>query len=136
MFNKKMKIMKTSNPVVWFEIYVNDLNRAKNFYEAVLKLELSELPMPDSEEEMKMLFFPMEMNGDGAAGALVKMEGVVAGGNSTVVYFGSDDCSVEEKRIKDAGGKIIQSKESIGEYGFMVLAQDSEGNMIGVHSQA
>lgn len=128
--------MKISNPVIWFEIYVNDLKRAKKFYESVLKLELSELPMPASEEEMNMLFFPMEMDGEGAAGALVKMEGVKAGGNSTVVYFGSDDCSVEEKRIKDAGGKIFQSKQSIGEYGFMILAYDTEGNMIGVHSQS
>ncbi len=128
--------MKTSNPVVWFEIYVNDLKRAKKFYESVLKLELSELAMPDSQEEMNMLFFPMEMDGEGAAGALVKMEGIKAGGNSTIVYFGSDDCSVEEKRIIDAGGKIFQSKQSIGEYGFMVLAHDTEGNMFGVHSES
>ncbi|WP_026451671.1 VOC family protein [Aequorivita capsosiphonis] len=128
--------MKTSNPVVWFEIYVNDLKRAKKFYETVLKLELSELPMPDTGEEMQMLFFPMEMNGDGAAGALVKMKDVNPGGNSTVVYFGSDDCSIEEKRIKDAGGKVIKPKQSIGEYGFMVLGSDTEGNMIGVHSES
>jgi predicted enzyme related to lactoylglutathione lyase len=25
-----------SNPVVWFEIYVQDMQRAKKFYEAVL----------------------------------------------------------------------------------------------------
>jgi len=50
-------------------------------------------------------------------------------------YFGSDDCAIEESRVKEAGGKIMQPKQSIGEYGFMVLAQDTEGNMIGVHSQ-
>ena len=27
-----------SNPVVWFEIYVRDLQRAKGFYEAVLQV--------------------------------------------------------------------------------------------------
>jgi len=127
--------MKTSNPVVWFEIYVDDLKRAKKFYEAVLKVELSELAMPDTDREMQMLFFPMEMNGDGAAGALVKTEGVKAGGNSTSVYFGSDDCSVEENRIIEAGGKIFKSKQSIGEYGFMMLAYDTEGNIFGVHSE-
>lgn len=127
--------MKTNNPVVWFEIYVNDLNRAKKFYETVLQLELSELPMPNSDEEMQMLFFPMEMEGEGAAGALVKMQGIEAGKNSTVVYFGSDDCAVEEKRIKEAGGKVFKPKQSIGEYGFMVLGLDTEGNMFGVHSE-
>tara|TARA_R110002050_G_scaffold112995_3_gene227533 strand:- start:122 stop:508 length:387 start_codon:yes stop_codon:yes gene_type:complete len=126
--------MKSKNPVVWFEIYVNDLKRAKKFYETVLKVELSEMPIPDSEGELQMLFFPMEMNGDGAAGALVKMEGVQAGGNSTLIYFGSEDCSIEEKRIEAAGGKIFKAKQSIGEYGFIVLAFDTEGNMFGVHS--
>lgn len=129
--------MKAKNPVVWFEIYVDDLKRAQKFYENVFDLKISELPMPETEGgDMKMLFFPMEMNGDGAAGALVKMEGIKAGGNSTVVYFGSEDCAIEESRVKGEGGKIMQSKQSIGEYGFMVLAQDTEGNMIGVHSQA
>lgn len=128
--------MKTINPAVWFEIYVNDLKRAQKFYESVLKLELSELPMPYSDEETSMLFFPMEMDGEGAAGALVKMDGIKAGGNSTIVYFGSADCNVEERRIEDAGGKIFKPKQSIGEYGFMVLGYDTEGNMFGVHSEA
>ena len=128
--------MKNVNPVVWFEIYVDDLNRAKNFYEKVLNLKLSEMPMPESPdgEEMKMLFFPMEMEGEGAGGALVKMGCVKVGGNSTIVYFGSKDCSIEEARIKDAGGSVFKSKMSLGEYGFMVLASDTEGNMIGIHS--
>jgi predicted enzyme related to lactoylglutathione lyase len=75
------------------------------------------------------------MEGEGAAGALVKMKGIKAGGNSTIIYFGSEDCSIEESRIEDAGGKVIQSKQSIGEFGFMVMANDTEGNVIGIHSQ-
>jgi len=131
--------MKNKNPVVWFEIYVDDLERAKIFYEKVLSTNLIELPMPelpDDEADMKMLFFPMEMEGEGASGALVKMNGVKAGGNSTMVYFGSKDCSIEESRIEDAGGDVIKPKQSIGEFGFMVLANDTEGNMFGVHSQS
>lgn len=128
--------MEARNPAVWFEIYTNDIKRARNFYEAILKIELSKMPMPETEEDMEMLFFPMKMEGEGSTGALVKMEGFEAGGNSTLIYFGSDDCSIEEARIEAAGGKVIQSKQSIGEYGFMVLAQDTEGNMFGVHSQS
>lgn len=124
-----------ANPVVWFEIYVNNLQRAKKFYETVLKTELSELPSPDTKDDIKMQAFPMEMNGEGAAGALVKMEGFEAGGSGTIIYFRSDDCAIEESRIEKAGGKILQSKQSLGEYGFMVLANDTEGNMFGVHSQ-
>lgn len=127
--------MKTENPVGWFEIYVDDMDRARKFYEKVLDIQLSDLPMPIADiSEMKMVAFPMEMDAAGASGALVKMEGMSVGGNSTIIYFNSKDCSIEEKRVVEAGGSISQSKESIGDYGFMVLAVDTEGNMFGVHS--
>lgn len=129
--------MKSKNPAVWFEIYVDDLKRAKKFYEHVLGLKLSELPTPnDIKDEMEMLAFPMEMEEDGASGALVKMNGFDAGGNSTIVYFRSEDCAIEESKVVNAGGKVFKSKQSLGEYGFMMLASDTEGNMFGVHSQS
>ena len=62
------------------------------------------------------------------------MEGVAPGGNSTIVYFTSIDCSVEESRVAAAGGKIFKPKMSIGEHGFMSLCSDTEGNMFGIHS--
>lgn len=63
------------NPVGWFEIYVQDMERAKAFYEAVFK-------------------------------------GLVA----------------------PAGGKVMREKFSIGQYGFIALVFDTEGNMFGLHS--
>ena len=129
--------MKANRPVVWFEIYVDDIKRAQKFYETVFDTKLNEMPMPDTiEEEMMMMAFPDNMEGEGAAGVLVKMKGIEAGGNSTVVYFRSDDCAIEENRIEAAGGKVAQGKQSLGEYGFMVLASDTEGNMFGIHSMA
>ncbi|MUP45340.1 VOC family protein [Gramella sp. BOM4] len=126
--------MKEVNPVVWFEIYVNDLDRAKKFYENVFKVELTELANPEGDG-LKMLSFPGDMETKGrASGALVHVEGMEAGGNSTIVYFGSEDCSVEEGRVVSAGGKVERSKMSIGEYGFVSLVIDTEGNMIGIHS--
>ncbi|WP_318343464.1 VOC family protein [Flagellimonas baculiformis] len=124
------------NPAVWFEIYVNDLPRAQKFYETVLNIKFDDLPMPSNEEGLAMKFFPNDMNNFGAGGALCKMEGVAAGGNSTLVYFGSKDCSIEEARIEKAGGKVFKPKFSIGEYGFIALATDTEGNMFGLHSLA
>ena len=121
--------MKT-NPVGWFEIYVQDASRAKRFYETVLESKLERLPGSDLE----MWAFPMQNGGPGAAGTLVKMDGVPSGGNSTLVYFMCDDCAVEEGRVKSSGGKIEKPKMSIGEYGFISLAIDTEGNMFGLHS--
>lgn len=127
--------MKKENPVVWFEIYVDDMSRAKKFYETVFDTKLSELANPTEGSGLEMMAFPMTMDKvGGAAGALTKMEGVSAGNNSTIVYFGSDDCAIEEARVESAGGKIFKPKMSIGEHGSMVLATDTEGNMIGIHS--
>jgi len=81
-----------------------------------------------------MLSFPSDMEKYGASGALVKMEGFTSGGNSTLIYFSCEDCAVEESRVEAAGGHIQKPKMSIGEYGFVSLAIDSEGNMFGLHS--
>ena len=118
------------NPAVWFEIYVQDMNRAKKFYESVLQGKLEKLDSPG----MDMWTFPMEMNTPGTGGALVRMPGVPSGGNSTLVYFGCEDCSVEEGRVVKSGGRIHKNKFAIGQYGFITLAIDTEGNMFGLHS--
>ena len=126
--------MQKENPVGWFEIYVDDMERAKKFYETVFETEISEMPNP-TDDGAQMMAFPMTMDKtNGAAGALVNMGGMKAGGNSTIVYFVSEDCATEEARVEAAGGKVFKPKMSIGEYGCMVLATDTEGNMFGIHS--
>lgn len=120
------------NPVGWFEIYVQDLTRARAFYEAVFQLKLDPLlsPMP----ELEMWSFHGGPTSYGAPGALVKMEGMSSGGTSTIVYFSCSDCAVEASRVVPAGGRIFKEKFPIGPYGFIALVFDTEGNMIGLHS--
>ena len=119
------------NIVGWFEVYVNDMARAKSFYESVFSTSLTHMGMPDGSE---MEMFASSMTAYGAPGALVKAEGFPAGKNSVIVYFSCQDCSTEESRVEAAGGKVAISKFSIGEHGFISLIHDSEGNMIGLHS--
>ncbi len=83
------------NPVNWFEIYVQDMARAKKFYESVFQLKLKKIDSPDTE----MWRFPMDVERFGASGSLVKMEGVTSGGNSTMVYFICTDCAAEASRV-------------------------------------
>ena len=118
-----------NNPVGWFEIYVQDMNRARGFYETVLGTTLPSLP-PDVE----MWAFPGDIVSTGASGALIKVPGVSPGGNSVMIYFTCEDCSLEGSRVAAAGGTLHREKMSIGEYGFVVLAVDTEGNMFGLHS--
>ncbi|MDE2366307.1 MAG: VOC family protein [Betaproteobacteria bacterium] len=118
------------NPVGWFEIYVQDMERAKAFYEAVFQGKLEHIPGPDLE----MWAFPMSEQGYGVAGALAKMEGCASGGSGTLVYFKCEDCAVEAARAAEHGGRVMKEKMSIGKYGFIALVFDTEGNVIGLHS--
>ena len=121
------------NPVGWFEIYVNDMPRAQKFYESVLKANFEAIGDP-SDANIEMQTFPSDMEKYGAGGALVKMQGFPAGGNSILIYFSCEDCAIEEAKVEKAGGQIQRSKMSIGDYGFITLALDTEGNMFGLHS--
>lgn len=123
---------KPRNPVAWFEIYVEDMARARRFYEQVLQVELTKLESPDPSTEMYA--FPMNMMGDGASGALAKMAGSPPGATGTLVYFGCVDCGNEAQRVAIAGGKLCQAKTAIGPYGHIAIAMDTEGNRIGFHS--
>ncbi|MEK0449949.1 MAG: hypothetical protein RL088_2217 [Verrucomicrobiota bacterium] len=119
-----------NNPVGWFEIYVQDMERAKSFYEAVFATTLAKLPGTD----LNIWTFGMDNDSYGAPGALVQMDGCRSGGNSTLVYFSCNDCAVEESRVVAAGGGVFKTKFAIGQYGFIALVTDTEGNMIGLHS--
>jgi predicted enzyme related to lactoylglutathione lyase len=62
------------------------------------------------------------------------MDGCAAGGGGTLVYFNCGDCAVEASRVEAAGGRVYKEKFAIGEYGFIAIAADTEGNTIGLHS--
>ena len=68
-------------------------------------------------------------------GCLTWRRDVTPSGVSSVVYFGSEDCAEEERKAIEFGGKVYRSKFSIEQYGFMSLIQDTEGNVVGVHSR-
>lgn len=119
------------NPIAWFEIYVQDMPRAKAFYEAVFQVTLEHLSNP----ELELWAFPMHLEKMGASGALVKMAGKDSGVGGTLVYFSCQDCAIEAARINPFGGSLQRDKFAIGEYGFIALALDTEGNMFGLHSR-
>jgi uncharacterized protein len=124
--------METSNVIGWFDIYVNDMARAVAFYEAVLQKKLEKIGDPTGETQM--MSFPANMNLYGASGALVKSNHSRPGIGGTLMYFSVEDCSLEESRVVAAGGKVVRPKFSIGQFGWVTLCEDTEGNMIGLNS--
>lgn len=123
--------MAKVNPVGWFDIHVANLDRAKKFYETVFDVQLFDLPV----EWGKQALFPFDHESPNISGALVEKADFVQGGNNTVIYFETEDCLAEEQRIEKAGGKVVQSKLHIGEFGYVSIFIDTEGNTVGLHSR-
>jgi predicted enzyme related to lactoylglutathione lyase len=123
--------MANANPIGWFDLSVSNLDRAKKFYEAVFNVKLTDLPA----EWGKQSLFPFNPEGPNISGALVEKADYVPSGNNTVIYFETEDCSVEEQRIEEAGGKVVQTKLYIGQFGFVSIFIDTEGNTAGLHSR-
>jgi predicted enzyme related to lactoylglutathione lyase len=124
--------MTKMNAVGWFDIYVEDLDRAVAFYETVLGTKLE--AMGDPTGESQMMSFPADMNAYGAGGALRKSPHVNPGIGGTIIYFMAEDCAVQEARVAKAGGIVVRPKFSISEFGWITLCQDTEGNMFGFNS--
>jgi len=121
------------NAVGWFDIYVNDMDRAVSFYQSVFDNELESIGDP-TDSRVIMMAFATDMSSYGAGGALVKREGCGPVMGGTIVYFGVDDCSIEESRVNKAGGKVVNPKMSIGEFGWVSVCMDTEGNLFGLSS--
>lgn len=124
--------MEKPNAIGWFDLYVDDLDRAVTFYESVFEQKLE--PIVDPTGETQMMSFPANMKAYGASGALVKSNHARPGIGGTLVYFSVEDCAVQESRVIAAKGTIVRPKFSIGESGWVTLCMDTEGNLFGFNS--
>ncbi len=116
--------------VMWFEIPVVDMERARAFYGEVLGVEL---PLIQSSV-MLMAFFPASGSANG--GALIQHPNVQPSNQGTLIYLNAgEDMTGALERAERAGGKVLARKTMIlPEYGYFALILDTEGNKIGLHS--
>lgn len=122
------------NVISWFEIPVKNFDRAKIFYETILEVEIFVMPAME-DKSMKYGMFPYDMEGGGVGGGISEMEGFEPSTSGSLVYLnGGDDLNHPLSKVEDAGGKIVLSKTSIGENGFMAYFIDTEGNKVAFHS--
>lgn len=123
------RVMK-NNAINWFEIFVSDFDRAKTFYETILARPLT----PAAMEGCQMGLFAEGGEG-GTGGAITKMEGYTPGPGGTLVYLDVEgDLDGVLHRIPGAGGKVIRDRMPIPPHGFIGIFEDSEGNVVGLHS--
>ena len=121
----------------WFEIPVENMDRAVNFYETVFNFKID---VQDFGGELMGWFpFAKDKGAANAGGSLIQnLQYYKPSTNGTLIYFASqtDDVNDELSRVEDAGGKLIVEKRLIApEIGYMGAFIDTEGNRIAVHSK-
>jgi predicted enzyme related to lactoylglutathione lyase len=118
-----------SNPVVYFEIPVNDIERAVQFYSAVFNFEFERDIIHDNE----MAFFPLSEDNDGISGALAKGEIYKPTINGTLIYFKTEDIDATLNLALKNGAEVLFPITSNGEFGSIAEFKDCEGNRIALH---
>ncbi len=118
-----------ANTIIWADIPVDDMDRARKFYAAVLQADIELMP---GAQDVALL--PMEP-GD-ASGDLVKSDNAKPGAGGITVYLDSKgDPEGMIERAVGAGGQLAMPVTDMGEMvGFIGFFIDSEGNRIGVHA--
>lgn len=112
-----------NNVITWFELPVNDFDRAKKFYENVLEISMTEMEI----EGFKSLTFPFD--GSNVSGSLIQ-NGSNGPNQSAILYFNAGEkLSPALKRVKANKGKIIMETTPI-KSGVIAHVLDSEGNRI------
>ena len=117
------------NRVVWFDPPVLDLERACDFYAAVLGVEVR-------REQLGEVRFAVLAHDQGNGGCLVPGTPLADPLSGPLPYFNA------EGRIREAlawvgpkGGRVLEPIHPIGPHGFRAIVIDSEGNRIALHSE-
>lgn len=124
------------NSVVHFEIPASDPGKAKEFYTKVFGWMINEIPGANywmaytTETDMKT----QTPTGLGINGGIVlKKDAAVA--DKPIVYVDVKDIDESLKTIEAAGGKTVEPKTAMGEWGHYAIVADPEGNVIGLYQK-
>ncbi len=123
--SEKNVMPKKSNPVVYFEIPVNDIDRAIKFYKTVFKFDFDKEVIDNNE----MALFPFADTSSGISGALAKGKIYVPTKNGVVLYFNTENMDETLKLATENGGHILYPKTDNG-IGLVAEFEDIEGNRI------
>lgn len=107
---------------VWFDIPTRDLERAVSSYSTILaeQIQVSELM------GQKLGFFPIEPDA-GVGGDLVPPGAMNAPSKTGTRVHLNCEGKLDDvlSRVEPLGGKIVQPRFSIGEWGFIAIIEDS-----------
>jgi hypothetical protein len=119
---------KKSNPVVYFEIPVTDINRAIKFYNTVFHFDFNKENIDNNE----MALFPFSDENSGISGALAKGEIYKPTKDGVVIYFKTENIDETIEMAISNGGQILYPKTNNG-IGLVAEFEDTEGNRIALY---
>lgn len=122
------------NALSWFEIPVNDFDRARKFYSQIFDYE-----MPESQMGYKRMgFFLCDEEHGGTGGAIVQGSEYLPSQRGTLVYLNAgNDLAIVLNRVEGAGGKVELGKRPISDeqdLGYFAIIFDTDNNRIGLRS--
>ena len=124
----KNLMKKKSNPVVYFEIPVTDIERAIKFYNAVFHFDFDKETIDNNE----MALFPFAVENSGISGALAKGEIYKPTKDGVLIYFNTENSDETLKLATSTGGQILYPKTDNG-IGLVAEFEDTEGNRIALY---
>jgi len=123
------------DPLVHFELPVENMERAKKFYSSIFGWNLQDWPMPDgsayvgvhttaTDEKTHLPLKPGAING-----GMIQRSALVPS-----PVFAITVSSIDEyvKKIEASGGKVTMPKKDMMGMGFYCYILDPEGNTIGL----
>ena len=126
--DEKETMLTKSNPVVYFEIPVNDIDRAIKFYTFVFNFEFDKEIIDKNE----MALFPFAEENSGISGALAKGEIYKPTKDGVVIYFKTENIDETLTLATSNGGQMLYPKTDNG-IGFVAEFEDTEGNRIALY---
>jgi predicted enzyme related to lactoylglutathione lyase len=121
-------IQKKSNPVVYFEVPVIDIDRATKFYSTVFNFKFDTTIIDNN----KMALFPFTEEKSGISGALAKGEIYKPTKDGVLIYFNTANIDETLRLANVNGGQILYPKTDNG-IGLVAEFEDTEGNRIALY---
>ena len=120
-------VQNLGSPVIFFEIYVSNLNAAKEFYGGLMGWQFQEVP---GFSTMNKIVPPA----GSAPGALIQHEGRVNDAWGTIVYAHVDKIHDSVATALKLGATVAVPIGVIQGVGSIALIRDLDGNIVGLIS--
>ena len=108
--------------LVFFELTVTDLVRAKSFYGYLLGWTFSDSPSPDF----------VSIKGAGVPGGILRDANKKPGNGDVKVFFAVEDISAILERAKQLGAVVLVGETHVSPTRTLAEFRDPDGNVIGI----